>query len=373
MTDDDTSDEPDDPFEEFVTLTPEDSSPDDTADASPEDAEESGSNGDQASDSDEDDGSAPSEPEGPDEPDSGRSGGFFSPPEDPHSRMEWALLRIRFEGWKAASIHAVVDAAAVFLASNLVLTVLNPPWVPERVAIPAVLLGPADAVVGLPESVFLPGTAFLTGGLGILVFTVGLWLRVTQPLVEQFEQANPSVAEALRTARDAAASGDNSRMATRLYEDVLDQLRETSSVRLIDERRVGATILLVIVMSMLTIQVSVFGFTFGPDSAQASSGPDDTELEEFAGLRDGSDVLGDREDVSAGDENLTAQIDSTGGQEQVEDSSQFPSGGGPSVDNTGGTGGVGGQQAGFSAPDQIEDAELIREYNIRIRENTEEN
>lgn len=397
MTDDDNSngsDEPEDPFEEFVTLTPDDSSQDEPADDSPDQPDESGSDEADSSDAQEsaasspatpDESSSPADDSGvvtvseasqnePEDPDPGGSDGiFFDAPEDSHERMEWALLRIRFEGWKAASIHAVTDAAAVFLASNLLLTVFAPAWAPERIKIPSIVLGPAEAVVGLPESVFLPGTAFLTGGLGIVAFGIGLWLRVSQSLVEQFERANPSVAESLRTARDAAASGADSRMAMRLYEDVLARLRQTSSVKLIDERRVGAMVVLIIVMSVLTIQVSVHDITISSDSALDSSGPEgDVQVENFRGLQDGSDVLGDREDVSAGDENLTAQLDSTGGEERVEDRSQFPSDSGASIDGGGGSG-TDSQQAGFTTLDQIEDAELIREYNIRIRENTEEN
>ena len=78
-------------------------------------------------------------------------------------------------------------------------------------------------------------------------------------------------------------------------------------------------------------------------------------------------VLGDREEVSVGDDNRTAEIESAGGGRDVEEDRTFPdrevSGAGE-----GSSAGVDSQQAGFAAPEQVEDADLVREYNRRIRE-----
>jgi len=272
-------------------------------------------------------------------------------------RMEAALRQIRREGWKAAVVYATVDAAAVFLATSLLLSVFEPAWVPGRLPLPAVVGG----------SVAVPGSAQVAVLVGLVAFGLELWLRVRRPLVERFEAGNPTVAEALRTARDAVAGDDGSRMATRLYRDVLDRLRDTTSLALLDFRRVGATVVLVLALSVATTQLAVHDV--GPTEEPASERieVDQNETEEYTGLRDGEDVLGDPEDVSAGDEELTARIDSTGGDRDVDGGSQFPSAGGDGGDG----GGIDSQQAGFARPDEIEDADLVREYNTRIRDQGE--
>jgi len=264
--------------------------------------------------------------------------------------MAAALRVIRREGWKAAVVEATVEAAVVFLLVDVLLSVTGS-GVSTRVTIP------------LASSITLPGSAVVGAGAGLAAFAVGLWLRVRRPLVEQFETVNPAVAEALRTARDAVDDGHESRMAARLYADVLDRLRTTSSLGLIRFRRVAVMLALVLALSVAATQAAVYDVTLGGD-ADDSELPGDTASTEFTGLVDGDAVLGDAEDVSAGDANLTARIESTGGDDGTDTSGPFPTSGG----GAGGTGEIDSQQAGFDQPELIEDAELIREYNLRIRQ-----
>lgn len=273
----------------------------------------------------------------------------------PRTEMAAALRVIRREGWKAAVVEAAVEAAAAFLLANLLVTVAG--FGPARIVLPTI--GPVVAVGGAT----LPGSAVVAVAVGLAVFAAGLWLRVRRPLVEQFEAANPAVAEALRTARDAVEDGADSRMATRLYADVLDRLRGTSSLGLVRLRRVTGTLVVALALSAATTQVAVYDLRPAGGDAPESRVPADDGDPEFTGLRDGDAVLGDPEDVSAGDENLTARVESTGGDQELDDLGQFPSTGAG-----GGGGAVDSQQAGFDQPERIEDAELIREYNLRIRE-----
>ena len=71
--------------------------------------------------------------------------------------------------------------------------------------------------------------------------------------------------------------------------------------------------------------------------------------------------------MSVGDDNQTAELESSGGGRDVDEDRNFPDqerrGGGGS-----GSSGVDSQQAEFAAPDQVEDADLVREYNRRIRD-----
>jgi hypothetical protein len=270
------------------------------------------------------------------------------------SRMVRALASIRREAYKAAVIEAVVYAATALLLANFAVTVTEVA-VPARVPLPA--LGPlADLAI--------PGSAVVGAAVGAVVFVVALWLRLRRPLVERFEAVNPPVAEALRTARDAVDDGVDSRMTTRLYADVLDRLQSTSSVGLVPVRRVAVTLVLVVALSVLTTQAVVLDIGLGGGSAGDPGTTPDLGVQDYAGLQDGDAVLGDPEDVSAGDENLTARVESVGGDEAIDETEQFPATGG----GAGSSGGLDSQQAGYESPELLEDAELIREYNLRIRE-----
>lgn len=302
--------------------------------------------------------------------------------DDARSRMERALREVRRECWKAAAVHAVAEAAVAFLVANLVLVTVEPSWLPARYPLPGSVNERLVDVLDVGRvSLAIPGSAALAGALAVVVFVAAVAVRVRRPLVEQFEAANPPVREALRTARDAVESEGrpsggprserrsrehaDSAMARRLYGDVLDRLGESSGLALVDGRRLAVTVVVAMLLSVATVQVAVAGLAlFDSPADVGEAGPDEPETN-YTGLRDGDQVLGDSEAVEAGDEELNASIDSTGGGQDVGEDRQFPSDGGPGTGASGG--GVDSQQAGFAAPEQVEDAELVREYNRRIR------
>jgi len=284
--------------------------------------------------------------------------------EDSQSRVEAALTEVRRECWKAATLHAVVEATAVFFAANLVLVTVDPDWLPTRFVLPEAVGDPLAGVLGVSGPVGLPGSGTLAFVLGLVAFAVGIGYRVRRPLVEQFEAANPEVREALRTARDAVDDDADSAMARRLYADVLDGLSRSSGLALVDQRRLGAGVAVVVLLSVLTVQVAVLDLSLF-DADEEIPGNGTAPVNNYTGLRDGDQVLGDSEAVEAGEEELNASVESSGGGQDVGDEQQFPSGGAPGTGAPGG--GVEGQQAGFAAPEQVEDAELVREYNRRIR------
>ena len=304
--------------------------------------------------------------DGPDT-DTGERSGEQSPEEleRARERMAAAIAEIRYEGKKAALVYAVVDAVVVFLLANVVLTALSPAGLPTQVSVPTAVTEPIGAAVGRSIlALSLPAGAVVGIALG------GLWLfgeylyRVRQPLVEQFEAANANVTDALRTARDTVEDGAETRMAARLYEDVLAGLKQSSSTALVDSRRLLGTLVVVILLSLATVQVAVVEVSLLDRDPVETEATDDRP-DEYGGLEDGDAILGDGEDVQAGEENLTAEIDSTGGDQEVDRSQSFPS------SDTGGPGSASGtvdsQQAGFAGQDDVEDAALIREYNLRIR------
>ena len=256
-------------------------------------------------------------------------------------RVERAVKRVRREGYKAAMIQAVVDLATVTLAVNLALTVLGldlpgPEYTPQAIAV----------------------------GVGLLVGIAEFVVRVRVPLVERFEEVNPEVREALRTARDAARAGSENRVAGRLYEDVLAGLRGASSADLVSTRRVTAGVVLVIVLSAATVQASVVGIdlTGGPD--EVDTGNDDRAEEDYGGLEDGEEILGEETDVDGGDDDIDAVIGgSSGGDESGEAQDRSYDGGGFSA-----SGSYDAQQSGFAPTEEVENADIIREYNVRIRQ-----
>ena len=284
--------------------------------------------------------------------------------DDTQSRVEAALTEVRRECWKAATLHAVVEATAVFFAANLVLVTVDPGWLPTRFVLPEAVGGLLAGTLGVSGPVGLPGSGTLAFVLGLVAFAVGIGYRVRRPLVEQFEAANPEVREALRTARDAVSDDADSTMARRLYADVLDGLSRSSGLALIDQRRLGVGVAAVVLLSVLTVQVAVLDLNlFDADEEITDDGS--APVNNYTGLLDGDQVLGDSEAVEAGEEELNASVESSGGGQDVGDEQQFPSDGAPGAGAP--SNGVEGQQAGFAAPERVEDAELVREYNRRIR------
>ena len=275
---------------------------------------------------------------------------------DPLRRMRAAVREVRREARKVAFVYAVVDATVAFIGTLLVVAVLDPVPLQRELAIPRDL-GSVEA--GL----------VLAAGLGLATLVVEFGWRLRRPMVERFEAANPPVHEALRTARDALEDRSDTPMALALYESVTDRLGATSSRELVDIRRLSATVVLVLVLSVLTVQASISavhlglpadGRAGGPGPGGPAGGP-----KTYEGLQPGDEVLGAPQDITPGSENVSAEIDPvTGGTgDGAADGSDYDQGGLPP-----GSGPIDPQRAGFDPPPDLEEADLIREYNLRIRE-----
>ncbi|MFD1599690.1 hypothetical protein ACFSBX_12070 [Halobellus rarus] len=151
-------------------------------------------------------------------------------------------------------------------------------------------------------------------------------------------------------------------MARRLYGDVIETLGRTSTLELVETRRVAVTVVLVVIVSLASVQIAVVD----PDLAGllgAGGGDPSVDRPDDDELQDGDQILGDPEDVEAGDEFENISVPGTG-----EGSGDAPTGPGDGFGGGGGTGEFDSQQAGFAGEERIEDAELVREYNLRIRE-----
>jgi hypothetical protein len=278
------------------------------------------------------------------------------------SAVERAVREIRREGYKAALLHATVDAVAVLLLCYVVFARV------QGVSLPSV--GPVSG-------------ALAVGAVGAVVtLVVESWVRVRWYTLERFEDANPVVADALRTAHEAASAEQASVMARRLYRDVTARLAETDSTAFVHTRWLAASVLLVLVLSALTLGTAVAGveFALGPANGTDGSGPGSGGPGGSGGatgassnqvdgsdsgrdqLQDGSEVLGELRDPPSGTEDISANISSgqgTGGDDRSRQIYDEGTGSG----NTN----VDAQRAGFEDDRNLEDADLVRDYNLRLQ------
>jgi len=272
-----------------------------------------------------------------------------------------AEKEIRREGAKAAFLHAAIETTLLFIAVFFVVDSSNPAWLPESVGTEAVSV-PVSAVVALV--------------VGVAFFGVDAFFVYRSRTVEYFEEANPQVKEALRTARDAAKRDERNEMATRLYGDVLEELRTTSSEGFVDVRRIVGSLALVVGVGFLLLAASFGGVGFGDGlfGENPFGGSGDGEANEGEGggsggerqyedLQDPDEVLGETGEVARGDDDQDVELrrSGTGGDGSGETGS---AGGGN--DYTGGVD-VESQRAEYSPEEEIDDAELVKEYNLRIR------
>lgn len=268
--------------------------------------------------------------------------------------VEAALREARREIRKAALVHSSVDAALAGAAVGFAGTVLG-----------------LDARVGIelePVSVTTVAALAATG----LAFLLGMayWVRGTPE--ERFEAANTGLTPALRTARDIVDDGRSDVMARRLYADVIDRLRTASSADLIRERRVAIAIVLATLLSLGTLQAAVAGVELTPDESTdvAGGGPGanpEREPPTNTTLRSGDEVLGTPSDPSVGDEELRANVSTSGGGGEEEPDDRNYEASGLSSDTT-----IETSRAGFSSRDDVENADIIRDYNLKIRENDDD-
>ena len=284
--------------------------------------------------------------------------------DDGRDDVRAALAEIRREGRKATLLPASVEGVCVFLALNLVLGVVDVPVVDRAFA--------AGAVSGIGVPAPTVGTLVaLAGGLG--GFVAAVRLRTRRPIEERFEAANPEIRETLRTARDTAAADRSNPMARALYADVLDRLKETSSVGLVDTTRLVAAVVLAFVLSAATVQTAVVGIDLGGtkptaavDVGGSGTGSDGFTDRSSVDLRDGDEVLGEPTDVTAGSENLSAEVGGGPGGEGDEEWTYDRDAG------SDGDGTIEAERSGFASPERVEDAALVRRYVRELEEDENE-
>ena len=275
-----------------------------------------------------------------------------------------AEKEIRREGAKAAFLHGMVEATVFFVVVYFVLFTFQPDAVPDTIPIEQ-----ADVAV--------PGAVVVAAVAAFLFLIADAYLVYHKRTLEYFEDVNPQINEALRTARDAAERDEKTEMAEALYDDVLKELKNTSSDGFVSIPRMTGSVVLVFALAFLLLSASMGGFGGGQSlfsDETTNQGASSAQGEGAGGggggsgnaegeLQNAEDVLGESGEVSRGENRQNAELDRSG------------SGG----DGEGGSGSVGegrdysegvsveGQRTEFSPEEEIEDAELVKEYNLRVR------
>lgn len=255
-----------------------------------------------------------------------------------------AITAVRREGYKVAVIYAILDGTLAAMAANVILSALRVEAVPRP---------------------------YSSAAIGVLVAILTVAYRVRRPLIERFEAINPEVHEALRTARDTVEDGDTSPMARALYADVVDRLQNTSSVGLLNLPAVAVRFVLVFALSIAVVQASMVGVDVGagpapPAGGGGSSAPPAGPTPTPGGLQPGDEVLGAPETVTPAGENLSAVVDRQVSEGEDELQREYETGG------LGSDGSAQAERVGYAPPEDLENAELIKAYNLRIREEADD-
>lgn len=281
-----------------------------------------------------------------------------------------AEKEIRREGAKAAFLHGTIEATILLVAVYVGLTELQLGFIPEDLT----TLGP------VPVS----GSMAVAFGLAAVFLVVDTALTYRRRTLEFFEQVNPQVEEALRTARDAAVREEDSEIADALYKEVLEELRTTSSDGFVSLKRVLGAFALVAIIALLIFGVSSLGGygggggLFGESTAGGGGGGGESSQSAGSGggggeggettTEDSDDLFGEEGDVVRGDDIQEIELGTSGAGAGGEGSggssdTESPSDGRDFSGNVE----VEGQRAEFTDEDEVEDAELVKEYNLRVR------
>lgn len=296
----------------------------------------------------------------------------------PREELLDAVAEIRREAAKAAAVHAVLDAMLVFAVLRLSLQLLSVGDGAEPVAavpVPDAVGGSLRAIgIAVPDPVGVSAAALVVSATAVSWLVADAAFRYERLGVERFEAHNPVVEEALRTARDAAASDVETPVATELYRTVLRRLEETSSRAFLRRRQLFGVVAALALCSAGIVGVAGAGIS-------PVDGGGDVEVAAGAGgggaggsgtgggggtgggaSRSGgsADLLGEEGTVERGSETRSVRLRGEG----PDDGSGEYGGESVAVDSSD----VDASPAEFTDEQRPEAADLVREYNERIRE-----
>ena len=292
----------------------------------------------------------------------------------PREKLLDAVAEIRREAAKAAAVHAALDAMVVFAVLRLSLQLLSVGDGAEPVAavpVPDAVGGSLRGIgVAVPDPVGVSAASLVVAATAVSWLVADAAFRYERLGVERFEAHNPGVAEALRTARDAAASDVETPVATELYRTVLRRLEETSSRAFLRRRQLVGVVVALALCSAGIVGVAGAGISpvDGGDVDVAASagggGGSGTGGGGTGGGASGSggsaDLLGEEGTVERGTDNRSVRLRGEG----PDDGSGEYGDGSVAVDSSD----VDASPAEFTDEQRPEAADLVRAYTERIRE-----
>ena len=292
----------------------------------------------------------------------------------PREKLLDAVAEIRREAAKAAAVHAALDAMVVFAVLRLSLQLLSVGDGAEPVAavpVPDAVGGSLRGIgVAVPDPVGVSAASLVVAATAVSWLAADAAFRYERLGVERFEAHNPGVAEALRTARDAAASDVETPVATELYRTVLRRLEETSSRAFLRRRQLVGVVVALALCSAGIVGVAGAGISpvDGGDVDVAASagggGGSGTGGGGTGGGASGSggsaDLLGEEGTVERGTDNRSVRLRGEG----PDDGSGEYGDGSVAVDSSD----VDASPAEFTDEQRPEAADLVRAYTERIRE-----
>lgn len=289
--------------------------------------------------------------------------------EDIIKDIKKAIKEIKREALKASIIHGIVESCIILIILLLGFSHFSPGWIPEW----SINLNKILKFSG--QDLVLTGKIIIALSLSLLFFIVNVGISYRRSTVERFESFNPEIKEALRTARDISEDDEDHIMARNLYKDVLERLESTSSEGFIRLKRTFSLFLFIGLIAILIGSGSFLNSQFGLSSdilstqggggSGGDSGPGASASENqinYQGLQNPDKVLGKESEVSSGSENINLGLDKSGSGENGGSSGGFGEGELSSGDTN-----VEFQRSGYNSEEEIEDSELVREYNLRIR------
>lgn len=190
------------------------------------------------------------------------------------------LDEIRFEILKVIILNAFLDATIFFLALMLILSVFGI-WL------------------------------FIPISLSILFFAIDTYLYYRKFSLRKIEETNPAIREMLRTAADNRTS--QSLMATALFSEVMQKMREVSSGSFIDFKKVMLKISAMFVLSIVLVSLAFFNVNIQKfenpllGTRQRISqffGEIGADEGDVAGLSEGEGIYGEASIARLGDQDL---------------------------------------------------------------------
>ena len=298
----------------------------------------------------------------------------------PREELLDAVAEIRREAAKAAAVHAALDAMVVFAVLRLSLQLLSVGDGAEPVAavpVPDAVGGSLRGIgVAVPDPVGVSAASLVVAATAVSWLAADAAFRYERLGVERFEAHNPGVAEALRTARDAAASDVETPVATELYRTVLRRLEETSSRAFLRRRQLVGVVVALALCSAGIVGVAGAGIApvDGGDvgAAAGASGGGEGGGGTGSGTGGGgtgggasgsggsADLLGEEGTVERGTDNRSVRLRGEG----PDDGSGEYGDGSVAVDSSD----VDASPAEFTDEQRPEAADLVRAYTERIRE-----